>query len=113
MGSRIIKEALFLTGFASATLFADLARSQSVDGVNNTIQNSAQTSPVQYNDVRPVRQQNFLFDSGNSSQQFFQQGKKQLYFLPEEEAKPILKIDKTVKADGVNYEDLQPMPNKK
>lgn len=112
MGSRIIKEALFLTGLASATFFADLARSQSVDGVNNTIQNSGQTS-LQYNDVRPVRQQNFLVDSGSSSQQFFQQGKKQLYFLPEEKAKPILKIDKTVKADGVNYEDLQPMPNKK
>ena len=111
MGSRIIKEALFLTGFASATLFADLARSQPVDGVNNTVQNSAQTS-LQYNEIRLVRQQNFLIDSGSSSQQFFQQGKKQLYFLPEK-AKPILKIDKTVKADGVNYEDLQPTPNQK
>ncbi len=112
MGSRIIKEALFLTELASATLFADPARSQSVDGVNNTIQNSGQTS-LQYNDIRPVRQPNFLINSDSSSQQFFQQGKKQLYFLPEKKAKPIVKIDKTVKADGVNYEDLQPMPNKK
>ncbi|WP_319422494.1 hypothetical protein [Pleurocapsa sp. FMAR1] len=111
MGSRIIKEALFLTGLASAILFANLARSQSVDGVDNTVQNLSQT--LQYNDVRPVRQPNFLIDSSSGSQQFFQQGKKQLYFLPEEKAKPILKIDKTVKADGVNYEDLQPMPNKK
>ncbi len=109
MGSRIIKEALFLTGLASATLFADPARSQSVDGVNNTIQNSGQV-PVQFNNVRPVRQPNFLIDSDSSSQRFFQQGREELYFLPEKKTEPILKIDKTVKADGVNYEDLQRKP---
>ncbi len=61
--------------------------------------NSAQSYPsVITNDNRTNVGNIYLsqinrIDPSNSSQEFFDQGREKLYFLPEEESEPILQID--------------------
>lgn len=60
----------------------------------------------QFNDFQPIMPQ-YFYPSTSGSQQFFRQDSDRLYFLPEEKSEPILKIDKTIEAEGIDYEDLQ------
>ena len=106
MYHRIRQTALFLTGLLSLTIFGNLAQGQS------TPPNLDRLSPREFENIQPVRQPNFLPNSGGS-QQFFEGGGDRLYFLPAEKSEPILRIDKTVEAEGLNYEDLQPKPEDK
>lgn len=95
---------IYLT-FCSTTVQAQSNPSGSID---NTSPNIERLSPIE-----SIGQQNLqqdFYPSSGGSQQFFRQGSDRLYFLPAEKSEPILKIDKTVEAEGVNYEDLQGKP---
>lgn len=112
--SLMIKTTLWLMGVIPLGLVVSIAQAQTnaPGGLSNTLQNSGfPSSPGQFNNIRPVRQQNFLIDSGSGSQQFFRRGREQLYLLPEEEPKPILQIDETIEAEGIDYQDLQNKPS--
>ena len=98
---------IFLAAGIIFTVGCNFAQAQSPPaGAGNTSPNLGNISPGQFNNVRPVPQRSINFNSGGS-QQFFRQGDEQLYFLPEEKPEPILEIDETVEAEGINYEDLQ------
>ena len=101
---RTISVFLFATGIISLTLNSSPVQAQST-------QPSAadNVSPRQLDNIQPF-QQNFNYNSGGS-QQFFQEGNDRLYFLPEEKSEPILQIDQTIEAEGINYEDLQQKPS--
>ena len=43
-----------------------------------------------------IIQQPLLLDPNSDSRQFFQQGREQLYFLPEKSTEPILEIDEEI-----------------
>ena len=63
--------------------------------------NSARTHPSVVADDNRINTDNMYMylsqinriDPGNSSQEFFHQGKEKLYFLPDEESEPVLQID--------------------
>ncbi|MGL5795980.1 MAG: hypothetical protein ACRC06_16570 [Waterburya sp.] len=105
----MMKTILFLTGILSLTLACHTAKAQTnpLGLQDNNIPSNQLDEPL------TVEQQNFIIDSVNSSQQFvrqdqfFRQNNDQLYFLPESKSEPILKIDKTVEAEGIDYEDIQ------
>ena len=101
---RIINRML-LTGIVSVTLNSTVVQAQS-----NPSPNLDNVSPRQFNDFQPVMPQ-YFYPNTSGSQQFFRQGNDRLYFLPEEKSEPILKIDKTIEAEGIDYEDLQEESN--
>ena len=109
MSNCIIKAALFLTGVISLNLASSIVQAQQIPSgdLGNTTPN-LRLSPGQLNNLEPIRQPSFSTESGSGSQQFFRQGREQLYLLPEEKSEPILKLDKTIEAEGLNYQDLQP-----
>jgi hypothetical protein len=111
---RIMKTILFLIGILSVTLAGYTAKAQTnPSGLQgNNIPSLNEIPSNQFDNAQSVEQQDFIIDSINSSQQFFRQDNDQLYFLPEK-SEPILKIDKTVEAEGINYEDLQEQPSDK
>ena len=71
--------------------------------------NSARTHPSVVADDNRINTGNMYLsqinriDPGNSSQEFFDQGKEKLYFLPDEESEPVLQIDQG--------SDQEPKPN--
>lgn len=67
--------------------------------------NTGSTLPT---NLKPVREPNIFIEPNNSFQQFFEQGREQLYLLPKDSGENILKIDDTIKVEGVKYDDLQP-----
>lgn len=111
----ISQATLFLIWFISLFAFAYPAQGQTPSGINSTSPNSGSISPNGLNNARPIRQQNFLIDSGSGSQEFFRQGGDQLYLLPEENSEPILKIDEATDTEKVDNEPLvhdnEPSPN--
>lgn len=68
--------------------------------------NSARTHPSVVADDNRINTDNMYLsqinriDPGNSSQEFFHQGKEKLYFLPDEESEPILQIDQESEQDS-------------
>ena len=76
----------------------------------------AQTSPARsdntvtnfpsgrLNEIKPIRQPGTFFDSNNGSQRFFQRGREQLYFLPDEKSEAILQIDEEIEGKGEDGE---------
>jgi hypothetical protein len=111
----MMKISLFLVGILLVTLGSHIAQAQTnPSGLQgNTTPNLDNFAPNQFDDVQPVGQPDLGIDSNNSSQQFFRQNNDQLYFLPESKSEPILKIDETVEAEGIDYEDLQQQPSNK
>jgi hypothetical protein len=111
---RIMKTILFLIGILSVTLAGYTAEAQTnpSGSQGNNIPSLNDIPSNQLDDAQSVEQQDFIIDSINSSQQFFRQDNDQLYFLPEK-SEPILKIDKTIEAEGIDYEDLQQQPSDK
>lgn len=108
-GERMMKTTLFLIGILSLTLTCHTAKAQtnpSGSGGNN-IPSLNDIPSNQLDDAQSVEQQDFIINSVNSSQQFFRQDNEQLYFLPESKSEPILKIDKTIEAEGIDYKDIQ------
>ncbi|NJL53154.1 MAG: hypothetical protein HC930_14900 [Hydrococcus sp. SU_1_0] len=65
---------------------------------------NAQTAPSpevgnllnQVNGARAIQQPGGILDPNSGSEQFFQQGRDQLHFLPTEKSQPILQIDEGV-----------------
>ncbi len=111
MCNLITKATLFLTGVMSLTLTCSMVQAQ--QNPSGTLGNTTPNLPLssgQFNNFEPIRQPNFLIESGSGSQQFFRQGREQLYLLPQEKSEPILQIDETIEAEGVNYQDLQNKP---
>lgn len=110
-----MKTILVLTGILSLTLTCHTAKAQTnPSGLQgNNIPSLNDIPSNQLDNSQSVEQQDFIIDSVNSSQQFFRQDQffrqnnDQLYFLPEPKSEPILKIDKTVEAEGIDYEDIQ------
>lgn len=100
-----MKVALFFLGLLSSLFLTKIAQAQTNSGLSNTIRNSGSLSPDRLDNVRPVRQQNFLIDSSSGSQQFFRDGRDSLYLLPAENAEPILKIDDTPKIQEGDNKD--------
>ncbi len=110
-----MKTTLFLIGILSVTLACYTAKAQtnpSGSGGNN-IPSLNDIPSNKLDNSQSAEQQDFIIDSVNSSQQFFRQDQffrqnnDQLYFLPESKSEPILKIDKTIEAEGIDYEDIQ------
>lgn len=101
----IVRGYLLVIGIISLTLHCSIVRSQSIpsDGVRNTSPNVGRISPGQFNNVRPIRQQNF-HPNTSGSQQFFRQDNDRLYFLPEGKSDPILEIHQTVETEGSERE---------
>ncbi|MGL6344465.1 MAG: hypothetical protein ACRC80_35615, partial [Waterburya sp.] len=106
----MMKTILFLTGILSLTLTCYTAEAQTnpSDLQGNNIPSLNDIPSSQLDNSQSVEQQDFIIDSVNSSQQFFRQDQffrqnnDQLYFLPESKSEPILKIDKTVEAEGID-----------
>ena len=105
---QMIQEILAIAGIIFLTIGSNriLAQSNPSGAIDNTSPNIGNISPGQFNNIKPVRQPSFPVDAGGS-QQFFEGGQDRIYFLPEEESKPILEIDDTIEAEGIRYEDLQ------
>ena len=91
------KTLLFFLAILS-TAFSSMTNAQtSPPSSSNTAPNSFSSQP---NDIRPIQQPGSFFDSNNGSRQFFQQGREQLYFLPEEKSEPILQIEEDVRDEA-------------
>ena len=105
----IIRGTLAIAGFLAIANGGNvvIAQSSPSGAVNSGSVNFDNIPSEQFNDIQPIRQYGLPVDSGGS-QQFFQQNNSRLYFLPQEsESESILKIDKTIEAEGISYEDLQ------
>ncbi|MEM7595962.1 MAG: hypothetical protein AAF383_31415 [Cyanobacteria bacterium P01_A01_bin.83] len=76
-------------------LLTTIVEAQTVPrGANTTtVPNTGNFNPGGHNEIKPIRQRGSFLDSGRGSQQFFQQDRKQLFFLPEDNSEPILQID--------------------
>ena len=97
----VIRGILFIAGLLTVMTSGSMVRAQS--GLSEAIDGGS----VNVDNIRGYSN-SFPLDSGGS-QQFFEEGQDRIYFLPEEsESEPILEIDKTVEAEGIKYEDLQP-----
>jgi len=97
-----IRGTLFIAGFITAINNCNIVYAQSgLSGATNG------GSLVNVDNIRGGYRSGFPLDSGGA-QQFFEGGLDRIYFLPEEqESGSILKIDKTIEAEGIKYEDLQ------
>lgn len=79
----------------SNIMFFSAAHAQnSAPSSSDTVPDSFSNQP---NDIRPIQQPGSFFDSNNNgSRQFFQQGREQLYFLPDKKSEPILQVDENI-----------------
>ena len=67
------------------------------------------SSPINdwVNSTPQYSQPSLLINPNNGSQRFFQEGRDNLYFLPEEsENSNLLNLDESIEAEGIKYEDL-------
>lgn len=104
----LAKTVLFSLGM-SQVMFIKVAVAQTSPArSNNTVTNFPSG---RLNEIKPIRQPGTFFDSNNSSQQFFQRGREQLYFLPEEKSEPILQIDEEI--EGKTEDSEQQIEDKK
>ncbi len=99
IATRTIKS-LSVAGFLFAVTTPNVGLAQS--GLSGAIDGRS----VNFNNIQGGSSSSFFLDRGGS-QQFFEEGRNRIYFLPEEESKPVLEIDETVEAEGIKYEDLQ------
>lgn len=88
----LAKTILFLLGI-SQVILTTVAVAQTSPNSNNTMTNFPSN---RLSEIKPIRQPGSFFDSNNSAQQFFQRGREQLYFLPDEKSEPILQIDEEI-----------------
>ena len=93
-----------------ATLLATAIHAQTVpNGAStNTLPNLGNSNPGRLNDVKPIRQPNSVIDSSRGSQQFFNRGREQLFFLPDNNPESILEIDEELEGtEGENQESKE------
>ncbi len=94
---RISKKLLFLLGISNI-IFSPITNAQApAAGSNNPALNLPSNLP---NEIKPIQQPGSLFDFNSGSQDFFQQGREQLYFLPDDQSEPILKVDEEIKEEA-------------
>ncbi len=109
MSDRINQITVIVTGIIALSLVTSAAEAQPTppDASGNTVPEL----PTNFGN-NSVGDSNIFIEPNNSSQEFFEQGREQLFFLPKDSGENILKIDETIKIDGVKYDDLQPkLPN--
>lgn len=102
MYSTIVKVAYSMAGVISLTMFASQAAAQLTppSAIGNTAPPRFDSLPPRaFDNVRPVREQNFSIDSSSGSQQFFRQGEEKLYWLPTKNSQPILKINEEIETE--------------
>jgi hypothetical protein len=112
MSDRIKQITAIVTGIIALSLVASAAEAQQAPSGAST--NTAPGLPTNLDQLDNTGElpANIFVDPNNSSQDFFEQGREELYLLPKDSGEHILKIDKTIKADGVKYDDLEPkLPN--
>ena len=88
------KKLLFLLGISNI-LFSPAINAQTpIAEPNSPTLNLPSNLP---NEIEPIPQSGSFFDFNSGSQDFFQQGREQLYFLPDEKSEPILQLDEEMK----------------
>ena len=92
-----MKSIFYLGALSSILLTGAIANAQ--DSPSSSTTPSPNNSSIQVNPSEPVQQPGTVLDSNSGSRQFFQQGREQLYFLPEEKSEPILEVDEEVEAE--------------
>ncbi|MEM7760140.1 MAG: hypothetical protein AAF298_18745 [Cyanobacteria bacterium P01_A01_bin.40] len=92
LSSLTILPAILLTTVVKAQIPPSGANTTTVPNIGNS-------NFGRLNNVKPIQQPGSFSDStrGSSSQQFFHQGREQLFFLPENHSEPILQIDEEIK----------------
>ena len=77
-----------------------------------TVPNIGNFNSGSLNQVQPIRQGGSTLDSSRNSRQFFNQGREQLFFLPDNDSESILKIDEelegTEQKNQESTEELEP-----
>jgi hypothetical protein len=110
MSDRINQITVIVTGIIALSLVTSAAEAQQSPSGAST--NTVPGLPTNFGN-NPVRESNIFIEPNNSSQEFFEQGREQLFLLPEDSGENILKIDETIEVEGVKYDDLQPkLPNR-
>lgn len=89
------------------TLLATGVHAQTVPSgaSTNTLPNIGNSNPGRLNDVKPIRQPSSVIDSSRGSQQFFNRGREQLFFLPDSNSESILEIDEEL--EGTENENQE------
>ena len=104
--SQNASEKRFLLYFAAASLALSppVLAQTTAPGVNNT---QPQLPAPTFNEIKPIRQSGSFSDFNRGSQQFFQEGREQLYFLPSEESEPILQVDEAIEEQNREVESSE------
>jgi len=109
MSDRINQMTAIITGTIALCIVTSAVKAQqSPSGASSNTVPGLPTNPNQLDNIEPVRDSNIFIEPNNSSQEFFKQGREQLFLLPEDSGENILKIDETIEVEGVKYDDLQP-----
>jgi hypothetical protein len=104
------KKLLFLLGISNI-IFSPITNAQApAAGSNNPALNLPSNLP---SEIKPIQQPGSFFDFDSGSQDFFQQGREQLYFLPDEKPEPILKVDEEIKEEARDNEQGTEVESKK
>lgn len=105
MRDRLTKITIFCLSSISLITIAHAVKAQ--DGVSGIVNSPMGEAIDNFNNSSSSFSQPVFLPDTSSSQQFFKQGREQLYLLPEDTSDDILKIDRTIEAEGINWENLQ------
>lgn len=106
-----LKITAILTGMVSLLIFSNNTQAQTIPADASTPSTSDGLTPSQLDNLsgssRQYSRPGFSIEPNSGSQRFFDQGREDIYFLPEEsEDNELLNLDESIEAEGIKYEDF-------